>query len=239
MFFTRIAGLRENSFSQKIFLFRELFSHGIRLHEQNRIRKAEPVMITREIMEIAPHTDTENHLIARCQEGDHQAFNRLVMEYQNLVYNFLYRLAPGWDDVDDLAQEVFVKVYHSIKTLKDRTQFKNWLHRIAVSVYVDEQRRRKKRQERVLCDERILNTRYDPNENPHHHAERNELQEVLQQAINQLPEEFKLAVVLREIQGLSYDEIAKTLKCSIGTVRSRIFRGRKLLQHMLKEQLTL
>ncbi len=183
------------------------------------------------------HVTTEIDLIAKCQEGDRQAFNRLVMHYQNLVYSFLYRLAPNWDDIDDLAQEVFVKVYYSIRKLRDQSQFKSWLHSIAVSVYIDEQRRRKKRQERFVSDKRVLETRVDSNENPGSQLERQELQKRLQEAINQLPEEFKLAIVLREIQDLSYEEIAKTLKCSIGTVRSRIFRGRQLLQQMLKEQL--
>jgi len=183
------------------------------------------------------HADAEIDLIAKCQEGDRQAFNRLVMRYQNLVYNFLYRLAPNRDDVDDLAQEVFVKVYHSMKKLRDRTQFKSWLHSIAVNVYVDEQRRRKKRQERFISNERLLETRTDPSENPGQHLERQELHRRLQEAINRLPEEFRLAIVLREIQDLSYEEISKTLKCSIGTARSRIFRGRQLLQQMLKEQL--
>ncbi len=180
----------------------------------------------------------EIQLIAKCQEGDRQAFNRLVMQYQNLVYNFLHRLAPNWDDIDDLAQEVFLKVYHSIKKLRDCSQFKNWLHCIAVNVYLDEQRRRKKRQERFVSDERLLDTQFDPNDHPGHHLERQELCNRLQEAIDQLPEEFKLAIVLREVQELSYDDIAKTLKCSIGTVRSRIFRGRQLLQRMLKEPLT-
>ncbi len=175
-------------------------------------------------------------LITRCQEGDRQAFNRLVMQYQNLVYNFLYRLAPNWNDIDDLAQEVFVKVYHSIKKLKDVSQFKNWLHSIAVNVYIDEQRRRKKQQERFVSDERVLNSRTDPNENPGQHLERKELHKRLQEAIEQLPEEFKIAIILRELQELSYEEIAKTLNTSIGTIRSRIFRGRKLLQQSLKGQ---
>lgn len=188
-------------------------------------------------METALPADREVDLIAKCQEGDRQAFNRLVMRYQNLVYNFLYRLAPNWDDVDDLAQEVFVKVYHSIKALKDRTQFKSWLHSIAVSVYIDEHRRRKKLQERFVSDERLLESQTDPNENPGYYLERQELHRRLQEAITELPEEFKVVIVLREIQGFSYEEIAKTLKCSIGTVRSRIFRGRQLLQQMLKEQL--
>jgi RNA polymerase sigma-70 factor (ECF subfamily) len=186
-------------------------------------------------MGIEAQSDTELELISRCQAGDRQAFNRLVMTYQNLVYNFLYRLAPKWNDLDDLAQEVFVKVYHSVKHLRDRGQFKTWLHQIAVRVYVDEYRRRKKTKERFVSDEHILETQADPQATPDQQLERAELHRRLQEVIAQLPDEFRLAIVLREIQDLSYEEIAKTLNCSIGTVRSRIFRGRQLLQQMLKE----
>lgn len=177
------------------------------------------------------HTDID--LIRRCQQGDRQAFNRLVMRYQNLVYNFLYRLAPHWNDVDDLAQDVFVKAYHSIDALNDCRQFKSWLHQIAVRVYVDAHRKRQKQQERFIADERLLARQADPNENPAKYLERQELQQRLQAAIDQLPEEFKLAIVLREIQDLTYEEIAETLNCSVGTVRSRMFRGRKLLRQIL------
>ncbi len=179
---------------------------------------------------------TEFELVRQCQQGERQAFNRLVMQYQNLVYTFLYRLAPHWEDIDDLAQEVFVRVYHSVKRLQDCSQFKSWLHRIAVNVYLDEQRRRKKQQKRIVSNDHILEHQVDPNENPAQHLERQELGKCLQDAIERLPEEFKLAIVLREIQELSYDEIAVVLETSIGTVRSRIFRGRKLLQRMLKKE---
>jgi len=188
-------------------------------------------------MDTNTNTHADQELIVKCQHGDHYAFNQLVMRYQHLVYNFLYRLAPHWEDIDDLAQEVFVKVYHSIKALKHPAQFKSWLHRIAVSVYLDEHRRRKKRQERFVADERVLASQADPRANPGQQFARQELQARLQEAIDHLPEEFKLAIVLREIQDLSYEEIAETLQCSIGTVRSKIFRGRQLLQHALKEEL--
>jgi len=188
-------------------------------------------------MNTGSDADSEVELITQCQQGDRQAFNRLVMLYQNPVYNFLYRLAPNWSDIDDLAQEVFVKVFHSIKMLKDQTQFKGWLYRIAVRVYIDEQRRWKKRKERYVSDEQLLETRTDPNETPVHHLEQEQLQRRLQEAVDRLPKEFRLAVALREMQGLSYKEIAKALNCSIGTVRSRIFRGRQHLQRMLKDEL--
>lgn len=188
-------------------------------------------------MRTESHHDTEVDLVADCQQGDHQAFNRLVMKYQSRVYNFLFRLAPNWIDTDDLAQEVFVKVFHSIGKLKDRAQFKSWLYRIAVRVYIDEQRKWKKREKRFVSDNYFLETQTDPDETPHHLLEQEQLQRRLQEAVDRLPEEFKTAIVLREIEGLSYQEIAGALKCSIGTVRSRIFRGRQYLQRMLKDEL--
>jgi RNA polymerase sigma-70 factor (ECF subfamily) len=182
-------------------------------------------------------SDTEVDLIANCQQGDRQAFNRLVMRYQSRIYNFLHRLAPQRADIDDLAQEVFVKVFHSIGKLKDRSQFTGWIYRIAVRVFIDEQRRWKKREERFVSDDQFRETRIDSDETPNDLLEQKQLQRRLQEAIDQLPEEFRMAVVLREIEELSYQEIAGALKCSIGTVRSRIFRGRQYLQNMLKDEL--
>jgi RNA polymerase sigma-70 factor, ECF subfamily len=182
--------------------------------------------------------DAEQELIVKCQQGDRQAFNRLVMQYQHLVYNFLYRLDSRMQNVEDLAQEVFIKVFRSIRKLKDVHQFKSWLHRIAVRVYIDDLRQRKRLQERVIADDKVLDIQPDPQATPAQMLEGQELQRTLQEAIERLPEEFKLAIVLREIQELSYDEIANTLRCSIGTVRSRIFRGRQLLRNMLEDHVT-
>jgi RNA polymerase sigma-70 factor (ECF subfamily) len=182
--------------------------------------------------------DAEQELIIKCQQGDRQAFNRLVMQYQHLVYNFLYRLDSRMHNVEDLAQEVFIKVFRSIRKLKDVRQFKSWLHKIAVRVYLDDLRQRKRLQEHVIADDKVLDIQAHPQATPAQVLEGQELQRALQEAIERLPEEFKLAIVLREIQELSYDEIASALRCSIGTVRSRIFRGRQLLRNMLEGHVT-
>ena len=181
--------------------------------------------------------EDEQKLITECRQGDRQAFNRLIMRYQHLVYNFLYRLGSGSHDVEDLAQEVFIKVFRSLRSLKDSGQFKSWLHKIAVRVYIDDLRRRTRLQDHIVADERVLEIQADPQAGPAQTLERQEMQQVLQEAVERLPEEFRLAIVLREIQELSYDEIAATLKCSPGTVRSRIFRGRQLLRKMLEEHI--
>ncbi len=180
----------------------------------------------------------EQVLIAKCRQGDRQAFNRLVIQYQRLVYNFLYRLGPCSQNVEDLAQEVFIKVFRSLRSLKDPDQFTSWLHKIAIRVYIDDRRQHKRLNDRMVGDDGVLDRHPDPQADPARTLEQQELQQALQDAIEQLPEEYRLAIVLREIQDLSYDEIAAILHCSIGTVRSRIFRGRQLLRNMLEEQIT-
>ena len=181
--------------------------------------------------------EAEAELVMQCQAGDRQAFNRLVMQYQHLVYTFLTRMAPRWDDRDDLAQEVFVKVYHSITALKDPLQFKGWLFRIATTVYLDEYRRWKKRQKRFISDETAMQNQMATHGHPGEHLDRQELRQQVESALAQLPEEFRMAILLREVQELSYEEIASALNVSLGTVRSRIFRGRKLLQGLLRHEM--
>lgn len=186
-------------------------------------------------------TISEERIVRQCQNGDHQAFNLLVIKYQKLVYNFIYRLAPNWRDVDDLAQEVFIRVYKSISTLKETKQFKSWLHRIVTNLYLDEVRKRRRMTEVSLDDHQkidgeILHANSSQNDPSRSFGEK-ELEGALQEAINHLPLEYRIAIILREIQGLSYEEIAQTLKCSIGTVKSRIFRARELLKVELKEYL--
>ncbi len=188
-----------------------------------------------------PDTISEETIIRRCQDGDHQAFNLLVQRYQKLVYNFIYRLAPNWRDVDDLAQEVFIRVYKSISMLKEAKQFKSWLHRIVINLYYDEIRKRRRVKEVDLEDNpkieaEVLHTASSGN-NPIRSLEEKELERVLQKAMNRLSPDYKVAIMLREIQGLSYEEIAQTLKCSVGTVKSRIFRARELLKEELREYL--
>jgi RNA polymerase sigma-70 factor, ECF subfamily len=180
----------------------------------------------------------QHALIVQCQQGDRQAFNRLVMRYQHLVYNFLYRLNPGSEHVDDLAQDVFIKVFRSLRTLKDPDQFIGWLHKIAVRVYLDDRRRYARVRQRLVTDEGVLEMQADPRSDQARTLAQQELQQALEEAMARLPEEFRLAIVLREIQDLSYEEIAQALRCSIGTVRSRIFRGRQLLRAMLAEHIS-
>jgi RNA polymerase sigma-70 factor (ECF subfamily) len=188
-----------------------------------------------------PDTISEETIIRRCQEGDHQAFNLLVQRYQKLVYNFIYRLAPNWRDVDDLAQEVFIRVYKSISMLKEAKQFKSWLHRIVINLYYDEIRKRRRVKEVDLEDNPKIEAEAlyatSSGNNPIRSLEEKELERVLQKAMNHLSPDYKVAIMLREIQGLSYEEIAQTLKCSVGTVKSRIFRARELLKEELREYL--
>jgi RNA polymerase sigma-70 factor (ECF subfamily) len=156
--------------------------------------------------------DTSYNLILRCQKGlapDSAAFAELLRRYQSHVDRILYHLAPDWQDRADLAQEVWIRVYRNIKRLNEPVKFRGWLSRIATNLFYDELRKRK-----PVSD--TLETR--------------EFYECLQLAISDLPEAFRTTIVLREIEGKSYEEIAEMTGVSLGTVKSRIARARAKLK---------
>lgn len=186
-------------------------------------------------------------LILRCQEGkqpDRVAFTELLRRYQGYVDKILYNLAPDWPDRGDLAQEVWLRVYKKIHSLKDPTRFKSWLGRLVTNLFYDQLRKRKKYSESVSLDSPIMDEddeyQWDlPSltPNPEENLSTVEFYEHLQRAIADLPETFRVTIVLREIQGLSYEEIAEITQVSLGTVKSRIARARHRLQSLLKPYL--
>ena len=174
-------------------------------------------------------------LIRRCQAGDRRAFAELVEQYQQLVFNLLYRIAPPGVDVDDLAQDAWLKVYHSLPQLQKPEVFRSWLHRIAVNTFHD--KLRQKGRYDVSIDESFGGDEGgelhldlpDLGPLPEDRLLDGEWQEHLDQAIRQLPEPFRLAIVMREVQQMSYEEIADALSINLGTVKSRIARARERL----------
>ena len=150
----------------------------------------------------------------------------LVKKYENLVTNVVYGLTGNRHDAEDLAQDVFMKVYHNINSFKGESKFSSWLYRVTVNSAYDALRRNKHKP--VSLDEfenfDIADTK-----------ERGDLlaKELIQQALTKIPYEYRVTLVLKEIEGLSYQEIAESLKISIGTVESRIFRGRAMLKDIL------
>lgn len=189
-----------------------------------------------------------DELVLRCQKqpGDRPAFTELVRRYQNHVERLIYHLAPDWEDRADLVQEVWIRVYRNLKNLQEPRSFKGWLSRIVTNLFYDELRRRKRRQPALSLDAPRLigNDQLDwelPTDQagPDEELEKQEFYGELRRAIAGLPESFRTTIVLREIEGLAYEEIAAATGVSLGTVKSRIARARQRLQDQLSGYLKL
>jgi RNA polymerase sigma-70 factor (ECF subfamily) len=188
----------------------------------------------------APAQLANYDLIERCRQQrrpDKSAFSELVKRYQSYVERLLYHLAPDWSDRADLTQEVWIRVYRNLHKLQEAGRFKSWLGRITTNLFYDELRKRKRHQPplsldapRVLEDGELDWEVPSDAPNPVETLMTQEFYAELEQAIAELPEVFRTTIVLREIQGLSYEEIADITGVSLGTVKSRIARARHRLQ---------
>ena len=189
-----------------------------------------------------------NHdLILRCQVGlrpDRAAFAELLRRHQTQVDRVLYHLAPDWADRADLAQEVWIRVYRNISRLQEPTKFRGWLSRIATNLFYDELRKRKRVASPLSLDapRSLEDGEMDweiagDTPSPDEQMTTREFYEQLREAIADLPEAFRTTIILREIEGLSYEEIAELTGVSLGTVKSRIARARSRLQTQLQSYL--
>lgn len=185
---------------------------------------------------------SDRDLVLACQKRDPQAFEELVKRHQRTVYALLYQLAPDWTDTSDLAQEVFIRIWRSINNLRNPGSFRSWLTQIVTNLFYDELRRRPRRLPTVSMDDSEdgengdSSTRDIPDSTaaPDEIILSNELSEIIREAMSKLPEQFRTAIVLRELEGLSYEEIAILTKTEMGTVKSRIARARTKLQELLQ-----
>lgn len=194
-----------------------------------------------------PEQLTTLELIATCQSTlrpDKAAFAELIRRHQADVDRLLYHLAPDWHDRHDLAQEVWLRAFRHLRRLKQPEKFKGWLSRIATNLFYDELRKRKRNRRPLSLDAQIpvSDGAIDwelPSEaiSPDEALSTQEFYEYLHKAVQNLPESFRQTIVLREIQGLSYEEISEITQVSLGTVKSRIARARSRLQEMLKPYL--
>lgn len=181
----------------------------------------------------------DEDLVNRSKNGDVDAFEELVTRYERKIYTIAYRLMGNYDDASDLTQEAFLRAFQAIKNFRGEASFLTWMCRIATNVCRDELRKRYRVQIESLDETITLNdgeiskqiAASDPG--PADLYERKELQEKIQSMINTLSPDFRLALVLRDIQGLSYEEIAEQLNCSLGTVKSRINRARNHIKEMI------
>jgi RNA polymerase sigma-70 factor, ECF subfamily len=178
-------------------------------------------------------------LLDRAQEGDIDAFEKLIESHRKKVFNIALRMLSDYDDAADMAQEVFIRIYRSIKDFKQEAQFPTWVYRITTNVCLDELRKRKNKRtvsidEEIKLDDGELKMQIeDDRPLPHDAVERNDIRKAVRDAIKVLPEHFRIIVILRDIQGMSYSEISKILKTPEGTVKSRINRARQALKDIL------
>ncbi|MEJ6123787.1 RNA polymerase sigma factor RpoE [Vibrio sp. 2-Bac 85] len=178
-------------------------------------------------------------LIQRIQNGEQQAFALLVRKYQTRVSNILTRYVRSSGDIPDVSQEVFIKVYKSLPNFRGDSAFYTWLFRITVNTaknYLTSQSRRPPASDidAEEADSYDGSGALKDDANPEAILHSQEVKQVILKVIGDLPDELKSAITLRELEGMSYDEIAQIENCPIGTVRSRIFRAREAIDKQLK-----
>jgi len=176
-------------------------------------------------------------LIRQAKEGDVPAFNRLVMEYQQAVYNVAYRIMGEPQAAEDVTQEAFISAYKSLRRFRGGS-FKAWLMRIATNGCYDELRRRKRRPQSSLDELTEDNESFDfmrsPNEGPEAHRQKVELVQAIEHCLGSLPEDQRIAAVLCDVEGYDYKEIAEITSVSLGTVKSRMSRARARMRDCLQ-----
>lgn len=179
-------------------------------------------------------------LIQAARHGDLDAFNRLVLAYQDQVYSQAYRMMGEKDAAEDATQEAFISAFRSIQTYRGGS-FRAWLLRIVTNASYDELRRRQRRPttplEPVDSEEEEIESPHwlaDPGDSPETQAERMELDQAIQNCLKDLPPEFRSVVVLVDVQGFDYDEAAEVLRKPVGTVKSRLSRARLRLRDCLR-----
>jgi RNA polymerase sigma-70 factor (ECF subfamily) len=182
---------------------------------------------------------TDEELVRKSQKGDIAAFEQLISKYQQKIYNSAYRLMGNPHDAGDLAQEALIKVYKSIGSFRLDASFSTWVYHIVTNVCRDELRKRSRQQ--VSSLDEPLNLRdgevnrevADFTNCPDYAYEQKESEEYIQKLINSLNPDYRMVIVLREIMGFSYDEIAQELNITLGTVKSRLNRARRYLKDMI------
>lgn len=185
---------------------------------------------------------TDQELVERVQAGDKRAFDLLVLKYQHKIFGLIGRYVHDSHEVQDVAQEAFIKAYRALPRFRGDSAFYTWLYRIAINTAKNHLVARGRRPPGSDVDAEDAEN-YESGsalrdmENPENALFGEELKAVVDNAIGNLPDDLRTAVTLREFDGLSYEEIAEIMVCPVGTVRSRIFRARDAIDQRVKEQL--
>ena len=183
--------------------------------------------------------DADQQLVQRVQAGDKSAFNLLVLKYQHRVLKLVSRFVSDAAEAEDVAQEAFIKAYRALASFRGDSAFYTWLYRIAINTAKNalvSNRRRPVDFDLDLQDPEQYDrhSRLKESDTPEGVLLTEEIRQVVEHAMEQLPEDLRTAIVLRELEGLSYEEIAEAMDCPVGTVRSRIFRAREAIDKKLK-----
>ena len=181
----------------------------------------------------------DNELVKRVQRGDSAAFDLLVRKYQHRIAALIGRYVADWSECQDVAQETFIRAYRAIGNFRGDAQFYTWLHRIAVNTaknHLVALGRRPPGADIDVADAEQFDSgvRLRDNDTPEREMMRRQMEQTVLRAVEGLPEELRVAISLREVEGLSYEEIAQRMGCPVGTVRSRIFRAREAIDQELK-----
>ncbi len=179
---------------------------------------------------------SDQKLVERVQKGDNGAFDLLVLKYQHKIVNLVMRYVRDPELAQDITQEAFIKAYRALPRFRGDSAFYTWMYRIAVNTaknHLAAQRRRPMDIELDLQDpeQYELHAKLKETDTPEGLTLSNELMEIVERAIAALPEDLQTAIILRELEGMSYEEIAQTMECPVGTVRSRIFRARDAISN--------
>lgn len=184
--------------------------------------------------------EVEHKLIKKAISGDNKAFETLIMPYEKKVYNIALQMFKNEHDAYDAAQEVLIKIYRNLSKFKFESAFSTWLHRLAMNTCIDEYRKRKRHMTHTTSMDQTRNDEDTPvrqfedqSLTPEQKVLQKEVVDEVRDAMSDMKAEQKMLIIYRDIQGLTYDEIAAILECNLGTVKSRISRARKALKEII------
>ncbi|MCK2042114.1 RNA polymerase sigma factor RpoE [Chromohalobacter salexigens] len=186
--------------------------------------------------------ETDHQLVERAQKGDTRAFDLLVKKYQHKILGLIGRYVNDPAEVQDVAQEAFIKAYRALSKFRSDSAFYTWMYRIAINTaknHLVSRGRRPPGSDMDIADAEVLDHsgRLSDIETPEAAMQRDQLEAVVFEAIENLPEDLRTAITLREMDGLAYEDIANIMQCPVGTVRSRIFRAREAVDKAIEPML--
>ena len=177
-------------------------------------------------------------LVRRAKAGDYQAFDLLVLKYQSRLLSTAFRFVKDIHIAEDLVQESFIKSFNSLASFREDSSFYTWIYRITVNTsknFLVSKKRKNELLSSDISEDQTYEIEYEDTDTPEDLLQASQLKKLITETIDQLGEDTKTALTLRELDGLSYEEIAKVVNCPVGTVRSRIFRGREVVDEAISQ----